>query len=421
MVLLENNSVEIRSANVQGGGEMGGRKLGAEIKAKRRALSVINHDLGTANPDSNRTWDKKGHRPITSFLDSLRKYAAQMSVSQHSCPEEAKKPKTSSAKEFTVWEDIPLKDHQHVPMSLEQSDFEMTEKNHMEEVEMEDIFEETVVDIDSGDGKDPLAVGDYVEDLYAFYKKMENSSGVSPGYMAQQSDINERMRAILIDWLIEVHHKFELRDETLFLTVNLIDRFLAKQSVVRKKLQLVGLVAMLLACKYEEVSVPVVDDLVFISDKAYSRKEVLEMERLMLNTLQFNMSVPTPYVFMRRFLKAAQSDKKLELLSFFLIELCLVDYEMLKYPPSLLASAAIYTAQSTLYGVGQWSKTCEWHTGYSEDQLLECSRLVVGFHDNAATGKLTGVHRKYNTSKFGYAARCGPAHFLVQTPQPLPQ
>lgn len=75
----------------------------------------------------------------------------------------------------------------------------------------------------------------------------------------------------------QVHHKFDLQQETLFLTVNLIDRFLAKQSVVRKKLQLVGLVAMLLACKYEEVSVPVVDDLVFISDKAYSRTEILEM------------------------------------------------------------------------------------------------------------------------------------------------
>ncbi|KAL3630171.1 hypothetical protein CASFOL_023155 [Castilleja foliolosa] len=411
MVLSENNSVLIRSTNVQ------------EIKVNRRALSVINHDLGSANPypchvnkrgypDSNRICDKKGHvhanRPITRW------------VSQQ---EEAKKTKTSSANEFSVWEDIPLIDGEvNDGAPKDHHEVEMTEENHMEEeVEMEDIFEETVFDIDSGDAKDPLAVVDYVEDLYTFYKKMEKSSGVSPGYMAQQFDINERMRAILIDWLIEVHHKFELRDETLFLTVNLIDRFLAKQSVVRKKLQLVGLVAMLLACKYEEVSVPVVEDLVFISDKAYSRQQVLEMERLMLNTLQFNMSVPTPYVFMRRFLKAAQSDKKLEQLSFFLLELCLAEYEMLKYPASLLASAAIYTAQSTLYGVAQWSKTCECHTGYSEDQLLECSRVVVGFHDNASTGKLTGVHRKYNTSKFGYTARCEPAHFLVQTPQPPSQ
>lgn len=66
-------------------------------------------------------------------------------------------------------------------------------------------------------------------------------------------------------------------EETLYLTVNLIDRFLAIQQVVRKKLQLVGVTAMLLACKYEEVSVPVVEDLILISDKAYSRKEVLDM------------------------------------------------------------------------------------------------------------------------------------------------
>lgn len=76
---------------------------------------------------------------------------------------------------------------------------------------------------------------------------------------------------------VQVHDKFELMNETLYLTVNLIDRFLSKQAVVRKKLQLVGLVALLLACKYEEVSVPIVEDLVVISDKAYTRNDVLEM------------------------------------------------------------------------------------------------------------------------------------------------
>ncbi|XP_076900683.1 G2/mitotic-specific cyclin-2-like [Bidens hawaiensis] len=222
------------------------------------------------------------------------------------------------------------------------------------------------------------------------------------------------MRAILIDWLIEVHHKFDLQPETLFLTVNLIDRFLAKQSVIRKNLQLVGLVAMLLACKFEEVSVPIIDDLIFISDKAYSRSQILAMEKQILNTLEFNMSLPTPYVFMKRFIKAAQSDSKLDQLTFFMIELCLVEYEMLKFPPSLLAAASVYTAQCTLYGLRQWSKTCEWHTHYTEDQLLECSRMIVGYHQKAAVGRLTGVYRKYNTSKFGYAAKSEPAKFLVE-------
>ncbi|XP_057804773.1 G2/mitotic-specific cyclin-2-like [Salvia miltiorrhiza] len=412
MVISNQNNivVPIRPTNVRGGGH------------NRRALSVINHELGEANPPcyvaKKRGFTKAegvcnngaAHRPMT------RNSAAEMAVQQQPTVEEAKKLKTS-AHELAVFEDIALTDvddHEPVPMSLEHSEIEMRDKNQMEEVEMEDIFEETSTDIDGCDANNPLAVVDYVEDLYAYYKKMEGASHVSPEYMSQQVDINERMRAILIDWLIEVHHKFDLRKETLFLTVNLIDRFLAKQSVVRKELQLIGLVAMLLACKYEEVAVPVVEDLVFISDKAYNKKQVLEMEKLMLNTLQFNMSVPTTYVFMLRFLKAAQSDSELELLSFFLIELCLVEYEMLKYPPSLLAAAAIYTAQCTLHGVAQWSKTCEGHTSYSQDQLLGCSRMIVGFHQKAATGKLTGVHRKYNTSKFGYAARCKPAEFLVQ-------
>ena len=76
-----------------------------------------------------------------------------------------------------------------------------------------------------------------------------------------------------------MHYKFELMEETLYLTVNLIDRFLAIKAVMRKKLQLVGVTAMLLACKYEEVSLPVVEDLVLITDKAYTRQEVLDMVR----------------------------------------------------------------------------------------------------------------------------------------------
>lgn len=80
---------------------------------------------------------------------------------------------------------------------------------------------------------------------------------------------------------MKVHYKLELLDETLFLTVNIIDRFLALENVVRKKLQLVGVTAMLLACKYEEVSVPVVEDLILICDRAYTRADILEMVKIL--------------------------------------------------------------------------------------------------------------------------------------------
>lgn len=99
------------------------------------------------------------------------------------------------------------------------------------------------------------------------------------GFMAtKQTDINEKMRAILVDWLIEVHYKFKLLPETLFLTVNLIDRFLERNDVVRTKLQLVGVGAMLIASKYEEIYAPEVRDFVYITDKAYTKEEILIME-----------------------------------------------------------------------------------------------------------------------------------------------
>ncbi|BBH08095.1 Cyclin B2 [Prunus dulcis] len=433
----ENRSNLVRPTTMQGGLNVGTGKLGQQqVRHTRRALGVINGSLVAAQgypcvvnkrafPEKREFYEKKqadpAHRPIT------RKFAAQIESTQQHCAKETKLPElpNTSAINSTGFGDCIFIDEecespedqadQPEPMFLEQAETVPDEADDTKEIEMEDIVEEPIVDIDGCDLKNPLAVVEYVEDLYAYYRRMEGFSCVPPNYLEQQFDINEKMRAILIDWLIEVHDKFELLKETLFLTVNLIDRFLSKQTVVRKKLQLVGLVAMLLACKYEEVSVPVVGDLILISDKAYTRKEVLEMENLMLNTLQFNMSVPTPYVFMKRFLKAAQSDKKLELLSFFLIELSLVEYEMLKFPPSLLAAAAVYTAQATLYGFKQWSRTCEWHTSYSEDQLLECSSLMVGFHQKAPTGRLTGVHRKYCTSKFGFTANSEPAQFLIQT------
>ncbi|KAK6939222.1 Cyclin, C-terminal domain [Dillenia turbinata] len=427
----ENNPGVVRPAQFQENYHAGGGKMVATMGHNRRALSAINRNIigGAAAPYpfaankrglSETVLSENNHPPIPGHRPITRNFAAQIANKQQQLvPKEIKIPiqeGSSQSDDATIIDAEEKKgfEEQPVPMFVQHTEAILDDNDEMEEVEMEDVEEEEFIDIDSGDKNNSLAVTEYIDDLYTFYRKSEGSSCVSPNYMMRQSDINERMRGILIDWLIEVHYKFELMEETLYLTVNIIDRFLEVQQVVRKKLQLVGVTAMLLACKYEEVLVPVVEDLIIISDKAYSRKEVLEMEKLMVNTLQFNISVPTPYVFMRRFLKAAQSDEQLEHMSFFIIELCLVEYEMLKFPPSLLAAAAIYTAQCTISGSKQWSKTSEWHTCYSEEQLRECSRLMVTFHQKSGTGKLTGVQRKYCTSRFGYAARSEPANFLLE-------
>ena len=167
-------------------------------------------------------------------------------------------------------------------------------------------------DIDAADRKNPQCVPEYVLDIMDYWRKVEPLYRPSPRYMQHedsqgrklQGEINERMRAILVDWLVEVHLKFKLMPETLFLTVNLIDRFLAKKSSTRKNLQLVGVAAMLIASKYEEIWAPEVKDFVFISDKAYSRDQILQMEKYMLNALKFKLTVPTTYHFLERYRKA---------------------------------------------------------------------------------------------------------------------
>ena len=74
--------------------------------------------------------------------------------------------------------------------------------------------------------------------------------------MGSQTEVNPKMRAILTDWLVEVTHKFELMPESMYLTIYVIDRFLSLQAVPRRELQLVGMAAMLISCKYEEIWAP---------------------------------------------------------------------------------------------------------------------------------------------------------------------
>lgn len=120
-------------------------------------------------------------------------------------------------------------------------------------------------------------------------------------YMRKQPDINDSMRSILVDWLVEVSEEYKLQGETLCLAINYIDRFLSFMSVVRAKLQLVGTAAMLIASKYEEIYPPEIGEFVYITDDTYTKVQVLRMEKLLLKVLSFDLSAPTTYSFTSMF------------------------------------------------------------------------------------------------------------------------
>ncbi|CAN0890768.1 CYCB1-2 [Linum grandiflorum] len=278
--------------------------------------------------------------------------------------------------------------------------------------------QEEIFNIDTADANNHLAVTEYVEELYNFYKLAENESRPI-SYMERQPEMNSRMRAILVDWLIDVHQKFELSYETLYLTINIIDRFLSvKKAVPRKELQLVGISATLMASKYEEIWPPEVNELVLISDRAYSSQQILVMEKTILANLEWTLTVPTLYVFLVRFVKAATgsgpADKEMEHMANFLTELGLMDYECsVKARPSMMAAAAVYAARLALKRSPAWNGVMEFYTGYKEAEVVECGKALAGLQLKVKESKLQTVVRKYSSSLKGSVALVSPAKSLL--------
>ena len=109
------------------------------------------------------------------------------------------------------------------------------------------------------------------------------------------------MRAILVDWLVEVQESFELNHETLYTAVKTLDLYMSKKSVNKEALQLVGATACLIACKIDERIPPMLDDFVYVCDDAYSRRQLMEQEREVLAVVGFDVGYPLSYRFVRRY------------------------------------------------------------------------------------------------------------------------
>ena len=127
-----------------------------------------------------------------------------------------------------------------------------------------------------------------------------------------QTEIKDTSRAFLVEWIIDVHRKFKLMPETLYVTINVIDRFLAIQEIKKTQLHLLGVTALLIATKYEEIYPPELKDLLSVSENKFTKEEVLKMECLILSKLEFNFMYPSSLRFLERYRKlsnTAQDDQ----------------------------------------------------------------------------------------------------------------
>lgn len=263
-----------------------------------------------------------------------------------------------------------------------------------------EISTNEVIDIDEFDTENTQLVAEYVKDIYAYLAQLEKRFRVSPNFLDGKI-VTSKMRSVLIDWLIQVHLKFHLLQETLYLCVQIIDAYLQLVDVPKMQLQLVGVTAMFVASKYEEMYVPAIDDFVYMTDNTYTKSDIRQMEISILRTLDFMIGKPLPLHFLRRFSKAGQSDPKQHTLAKYFMELSLHCAEFSSFDPSYLAACSLCLAFKLLKG-GEWNRTMEFYSSYKLENLWpgmhKIAKLIIKSSD--LDYRYRAATNKYGTSKF---------------------
>ncbi|KAF2266845.1 A/B/D/E cyclin [Lojkania enalia] len=254
-----------------------------------------------------------------------------------------------------------------------------------------------VLDLDREDIDDPLMVSEYVVEIFKYMKKLELATMANPDYMDDQSELEWKMRGILVDWLLEVHTRFRLLPETLFLAVNIIDRFLSTKVVQLDRLQLVGVTAMFIASKYEEVLSPHVQNFRHVADDGFTEEEILSAERFVLAALNYDLSYPNPMNFLRRISKADNYDIQTRTLGKYLLEIGCLDHRFIAYPPSQVAAAAMYLARLVLER-GEWDATIAHYAGYTEEEIQPVLQLMIDYLSQPVAHE--AFFKKYASKKF---------------------
>lgn len=269
--------------------------------------------------------------------------------------------------------------------------------------------------------KDPRYCSKYIGAIVDNLHKAEPkwSAQIKGDYMnSVQQDITPRMRSILVDWMIEVHNKFKLRPETVYLTIDLMDRYLSAKPIHRSRLQLLGCTCMWVASKYHEIYAPEMKDFVYISDNAFNIHDLLKMETDLVMTLDFNLTVPTALAFADRFIEVYMFDlpsehqkSLLTRMTQYLIERALMTYDLVGELRSKLAAAALFTAVRRL-NVGHWTETIARVTRYTEKDLMSLTEKLRGIvNSTTCSGRVASGHsqhkavvEKYSKPKRGQVA-----------------
>ena len=251
---------------------------------------------------------------------------------------------------------------------------------------------------------------DYLNIIY-YNLLQEEHKGVKPmvvyNYMTDQNEINEQMRSVLIDWLIDVHHKFQFKEETLFMTILIIDRYCTIRQILRVNLQLLGITAMMIACKHEEIDLPKIEDFIYITDNAYTKNDIVKLENNILIALNFELLYPSALRFFEYLSLNFNFDKKAIYMGKYLMESFLLDIKYVKYKASVISCACAYIVMKFFKIEGYQESYAKKYFMLNENEDLplghgvkDCAQDICIFVDNIKSSNYLACFKKYSKNEF---------------------
>lgn len=265
-------------------------------------------------------------------------------------------------------------------------------------------------DLDSDERSDICMVVEYTNEIFDHLYEREEQTTPSHNYLTDTQSpyyLRPSMRAILIDWLVEVHEKFQCYPETLFLTINLMDRFLSKNKVTLSKLQLLAVTSLFIAAKFEEVNLPKLSDYAYITDGAASKSDIKNAEMFMLTSLEFNIGWPNPMNFLRRISKADRYDFQTRSIAKFILEFSMCSHKFVDIKPSVLSAMAMFIAKRITQQdktTPFWDETFEHYSGgiqpFTDTEFQSNCKKLIKEIDSPST-KLDSLILKFKKPRYG--------------------
>jgi len=324
---------------------------------------------------------------------------------------------------FQVYQDSPNQSVQNSLYSCDQEHPDVSMETDHDDVEMvveDDQHSSTVADptLNHDEIPDYCTSTQYGDEIVTNILQQEAAYLANPNYMRRQEDLTDNMRVILVDWLAEVSGEYNITEQTHHLAVNYTDRFLSKIRVKRAKLQLVGVTALYIAAKLEEIYPPDLNEFVYVTDDTYTKSQMLKMEQLMMKTLDFRLQPPTSIEFLHIFYyelnKFNKKYPKFLNMCMFLCELMTCHSKMIGQLNSRKAVAAMHysllTLRDEIEDISRWRDLIVQVSRIAfDDSMQTLLQQLTACHQDMSSSEQKTIMDKYtNESKYDYVGENDP-------------